>query len=73
MTKEDLAKATSKRIGHLTAVELKYSVNELENYSLFEEELLAAIHTQDFEEVGRALITALYVINQKDIEIHDVV
>ena len=71
MNSEELAKRTAKRISSLTEVELIHSINEIENHPVFSQDLLAAIHTQDVEKMGRALLLALYVVNEKDIELHE--
>lgn len=71
MKAEELAKRTAQRISNLTEIELVNSIKELENHTLYSNDLLAAIHTQDYEKMGRSLLLALYVINERDIELHE--
>ena len=72
MNPKDLAKLTSTRIGHLTEVEFKHSVDCSDDYPMYMGELLDAIHTQnDYERIGKALILFLYAHNEMDIEIHE--
>ena len=71
MKSEILAKRTAKRISSLTEVELVSSINELENHPIYSRSLLGEIHSQkSFEDIGRALMLALYEINQKDLILH---
>ena len=73
MNKKELAKRTAQRISSLTEVEFEFSAGELKNHPLYYDGLLTEIRSQEsFEKIGRALMLALYVINEQDIELHEV-
>ena len=73
MNAEKLAKRTAQRISNLTEVEFEFSAGELKNHPLYYDGLLTEVRSQEsFDKIGRALMLALYVINEADIELHEV-
>jgi len=79
MNSEELANLTEKRLSNLTAVELLYSMEQLDDYPMYRDDLLDAIRGFDTKglknidmlEIGAALLKFLHAVNYKDIMIHE--